>query len=169
MVTDIDKRAKNTLILSLGGNVGNVTTSFAKAIAKINQEIGEVVLTSSVYQTKAWGHEAQADFFNQVIQVETVKKPVQCLQLILEIETSLGRLRTGDKWRERIIDIDILFYNQEQIDEPHLKIPHPYIHQRNFILTPLAEICAEYIHPVLHKSIAVLEQTSMDKLKVVKI
>jgi 2-amino-4-hydroxy-6-hydroxymethyldihydropteridine diphosphokinase len=168
MVQRIDKRINNTLILSLGGNVGDVRTVFEVAINKIELELGEVLKQSSKYKTAAWGVENQPDFLNQVLLVKTKLNPEECLQKILALEVTLGRVRTGKKWTERIIDIDILFFNQKIIDLPTLKIPHPFIQERNFILFPLAEIAADFIHPQLNKAISTLKNECEDKLEIIK-
>jgi len=169
MVTDIDKRTKNNLTLSLGGNLGDVKYTFEKVIKMIEAQIGEIILKSSVYQTEAWGIENQPQFLNQVIQVETHLNPVECLHVTQDIENRLGRTRKGEQWSERIIDIDILFYNNEIIELPDLIVPHTHIQQRNFILIPLVEICPDYIHPNYNKSISTLKSECTDQLIAKKI
>ena len=169
MALTIDKRINNTLILSLGGNVGDVKALFIKAISRIEEELGTIVKKSSLYATAAWGVENQPDFLNQILEIETEYEPEKCLELILALEIELGRIRTGKKWEERVIDIDILFYGSEIIDLPHLKIPHPFIQDRNFILIPLAEICSDLIHPQLDKLISVLKNECNDPLDVTKV
>tara|TARA_R110001592_G_scaffold178589_3_gene419722 strand:- start:1973 stop:2485 length:513 start_codon:yes stop_codon:yes gene_type:complete len=168
MALVIDKRTNNRLILSLGGNVGNVRAVFKNAINQIPSELGEVLKQSSIYKTAAWGVENQPDFLNQVLIVKTKYTPKDCLAKLLNLELDLGRIRNGKKWEERVIDIDILFYNSEIIDLPSLKIPHPFVHERNFILIPLAEIYGNFVHPQLNKTILDLRKESIDRLQVVK-
>jgi len=167
MVSDIDKRINNTLILSLGGNIGDVEACFKRALEEISVKLGKVEKQSSIYKTAAWGNENQPDFLNQVIIVSTDNSPIYCLQKLLEIEAKLGRIRV-EKWGERIIDIDILFYNQEVINTPNLIVPHPLIQERNFILMPLSEVTTQLVHPVMNKSIKTLREECKDKLIVKK-
>jgi 2-amino-4-hydroxy-6-hydroxymethyldihydropteridine diphosphokinase len=169
MALAIDKRTNNTLILSLGGNVGDVRTVFAKAINSIESGLGKVLSQSSIYKTAAWGVENQPDYLNQVLIVETKLKPLECLNRVLKLELDLGRIRNGKKWEERIIDIDILFYDEKIIDLPTLKVPHPFLHKRNFILIPLTEICSDFVHPQLNKTISDLKNECNDSLKVDKV
>lgn len=167
MALDIDKRINNTLILSLGGNVGSVEANFKRALEEISTELGKVEKRSSIYRTAAWGNENQPDFLNQVIVVSTNKPSTDCLQIILKIETKLGRIR-AEKWGERIIDIDILFYNDEIIKTPNLTVPHPLIQDRNFILTPLSEVVGQLVHPVVNKTVETLRMECDDNLIVKK-
>lgn len=166
MVDATDKRIKNQLWVSLGGNQGDVKQVFEEVYQQLNYHLGTIKAKSSLYVTKAWGNEKQPDFLNQVLLMETDKNPFECLDLVLKIEALLGRVRIGEKWGQRIIDIDILFFNQDVIDSKDLKVPHPYIHQRNFILIPLKEINKKFVHPVLKKSIETLNNECKDELDV---
>ncbi|MGB0882706.1 MAG: 2-amino-4-hydroxy-6-hydroxymethyldihydropteridine diphosphokinase [Vicingaceae bacterium] len=163
----MDKR-KNKVVLSLGGNIGEVKQVFKDAIVCVKEEIGEVVLLSSIYKTKAWGVENQPDFLNQVILIETLDAPQIVLQKCLKIEAQLGRVRK-EKWQERVIDIDVLFYNDELINSEDLTVPHPFIHVRNFILYPLTDLMPEFVHPKLKTKIIELKNKCKDNLAVVKI
>jgi len=167
MVSQIDKR-KNSLVLSLGGNIGNVKEVFEVAIIHLKKRLGKLALSSSLYKTKAWGVENQPDFLNQVVVIETELLPIKVLEVCLEIEHELGRVRQ-EKWHERVIDIDVLFYGEELIKTETLIVPHPYIQDRNFILYPLVEIMPNYIHPLHNKSLKTLKDNCTDKLDVVKI
>lgn len=169
MAFSIDKRTNHVLILSLGGNIGDVEASFNDAIAELEQSVGNVEKKSSIYKTAAWGVENQPDFINQVLLLNTILEPLDCLHYILNIEQKLGRVRNGEKWQQRPIDIDILFYDQEVIDLPDLKVPHPYLHKRNFILYPLAEISPKFVHPQLNMDILALKNRCIDELKVDKV
>ncbi|MDT8411149.1 MAG: 2-amino-4-hydroxy-6-hydroxymethyldihydropteridine diphosphokinase [Vicingaceae bacterium] len=157
----------NQLILSLGGNQGDIKKTFISAKNNIAQEIGTIIKESSIYQTQAWGVENQADFLNQVIIVETKHTATTILEKCLAIETELGRKRM-QRWGERTIDIDLLFFNSEIIQTENLQIPHPRISERNFILYPLEEVLPNFIHPVLNKSINQLKINCIDDLKVFK-
>lgn len=115
--------------------------------------IGPIVNMSSIYKTAPWGVTNQPDFLNQVIVIETALKPAIVLDQIHSIEKHIGRVRVS-KWEARLIDIDILFYDQETIHTNELTIPHPRISSRRFVLVPLNEIAPEFEHPQFHKKIA---------------
>ncbi len=143
--------------------------TFIETKQLIEKNIGLISKSSSLYKTAAWGETNQSDFLNQVILVATNLSPIELLNKCMEIEKHLGRVRTDkNKWRERIIDIDILFYNSETITLPNLEIPHPQIAYRKFILTPLREILPNLVHPILKKTIKNLEKNCNDKLNVMK-
>ncbi len=165
MVIEMDKR-NNIVVLSLGGNVGDVKQVFIESINLLKEKVGKVVLFSPLYQTKAWGVENQPDFLNQVIVIESELNPENVLKVCMTIESKLGRVRT-QKWYQRIIDIDILFYNDEVIDSKDLTIPHPYVHKRNFVLFPLVDVIPTFKHPLLEKSMEELKSECEDKLEVV--
>ena len=138
--------------LLLGSNLGNRRKYIASALSEIEAKIGSISKSSSLYQTASWGKHDQPDFLNQVIELKTSLKPQDLLSRILSIEAELGRKRL-EKWGSRIIDIDILLYENHIINEPELVIPHPYLAFRKFCLMPLSEIAPELIHPVLKKNI----------------
>jgi 2-amino-4-hydroxy-6-hydroxymethyldihydropteridine diphosphokinase len=118
----------------------------------IENQIGKCINQSKLYTTKAWGNTNQNDFLNQVLIIETEFLPENCLEIILNIEQSLGRTRT-EKWGPRTIDMDILFYNSAIVDNTNLQIPHPYLHLRSFTLLPLNELMPNFVHPVLKQTI----------------
>jgi len=151
--------------LLLGSNEGDRFSWLGNALQLIGEQCGQVSAISSIYQTAAWGLENQAAFLNQVLKIETSLSPEQLLAATLGIEISLGRHRQI-KWGPRIIDIDILFYDNAVINEPGLIIPHPMLHRRRFTLVPLAEIAPSLIHPVLNKTITELLSDCEDKLDV---
>lgn len=151
--------------LLLGSNLGDSQAILSMAVKHIENRIGAIIKTSSLYRTKAWGIENQPDFLNQVLEVDTLLDPESLLQCISDIERLLGRIRY-QKWHSRIIDIDILYYGNEMIDLPQLIIPHPENQNRNFVLAPMAEIAPDFIHPKLGISQKQLLENSKDVLKV---
>jgi len=151
------------VFLSLGSNLGNRQTNLSKAINEINENVGRVISFSGVYETEAWGFESNDNFLNQVIVVMTDVEPFQLIDDLLDIEKTMGRKRNDyRKYESRIIDIDILFYGEEIISEENLKIPHPLLHERKFILEPLNEIAPDLIHPLLGKPISKLLEECPD-------
>ena len=157
----------NKTYLLLGSNMGNSKIQLLRAIAFIEKKIGSIIRRSSLYSTAAWGNTNQPDFLNQVIVVETKRTAVETMQVILAIEKKMGRVRTV-KNAPRIIDIDILFFNKEIIDEADLQVPHPQIQNRRFVLTPLNELSPNFKHPVRKRSVHYLFIHCPDKLNVKK-
>ena len=132
--------------LGLGSNLGDKHANFDKAIALINERVGEVVRQSSLIETEPWGFESENSFLNGVVLCETQLTPRQVLKTTQRIERELGRKKkTGAApanrtYQDRLIDIDILLYDDLVVDEPDLKIPHPLMQQRDFVMIPLNEI-----------------------------
>ena len=143
------------VFLLLGSNLGNRQLFLQQAGEAINALVGSVIKRSSVYETQSWGKTDAPDYLNQVLLIATDLSAQAVLQQILAIEKTMGRERT-EKWGSRTIDIDILFYGDEVIIEPDLTVPHPHLHQRKFVLEPLAEIAPDYVHPVFNKNILAL-------------
>jgi 2-amino-4-hydroxy-6-hydroxymethyldihydropteridine diphosphokinase len=135
---------------------------------KIAEECGALVRQSSIYQTAAWGIEAQPSFLNQALEIETLLNAEELLKAILVVEETLGR-RRDIKYGPRIIDIDILLFNDEIIRSEGLTVPHPQMHARRFVLMPLKEIASNKMHPVLQKPIGELLEECPDTLAVQKI
>lgn len=158
----------NSIYILLGANLGSPIDQINEAKDFLIKKIGKLTAVSSIYESEAWGIEDQPIFYNQVIALETIHNPKECLEICQQIETQLGRVREV-KWGARIIDIDILYYNSNIIDTKDLKIPHPYIQFRNFTLYPLTEIAPNYKHPELNKTNSQLLIESEDKLLVKKI
>ena len=154
--------------LLLGSNLGDSKKYLSDAVLMIEDQIGPVLNSSSLYQTESWGKTGQPDFINQVVSLRTNLNPRQLLEKILIIETQLGRRRV-EKWGSRIIDIDILFYGQQMVEEEDLMIPHPFLHLRRFTLIPLCEINPELYHPVLKENVGDLLDKLDDNLSVKKL
>jgi len=155
----------NRVYIQLGSNLGDREGYLKQSQTMLIDEIGLIIKKSSIYESSPWGVENQGSFLNQVLLLETDVKPFDLLDIILNIEKEMGRVRI-EKWGERIIDIDILFYNDEIIETNNLCIPHPYISKRRFVLSPLDEIAKNYIHPILHKTINKLLLECLDEEKV---
>jgi len=159
-------KVKNQIaFISLGTNMGDRLLNLEQAKTAIEQIDIEVISGSSIYETEAWGNKSQAAFYNQVCQIKTFLDPSSLLKSLLAIEKSLGRERK-QKWEARIIDIDVLFFNNEIINEVGLAIPHPHLHERRFVLIPLVEIAPNIIHPVLKKTSAELLNQLTDNSRV---
>ena len=154
--------------LLLGSNLGNKKINLSTARDHISKSVGAILRTSSLYKSEAWGITEQPSFLNQVLQIETILNPQQLLKEILNIELKMSRIRNG-KWKERIIDIDILYYDDIVIEETSLTVPHPEIPNRKFTLIPLCEIAPEEIHPILNISNTEILKNTADILKVEKI
>jgi 2-amino-4-hydroxy-6-hydroxymethyldihydropteridine diphosphokinase len=143
------KRIK--VYLGLGSNMGNREENLQIAQRFITEKFGTIISLSSIYETAAWGLTEQNAFLNQAVCIETKFSPIEVLQIVLEIEKSMGRIRE-QKWGARIIDIDILYYANKVISFPDLEIPHPFIQERRFVLVPLCEIAGEFIHPKIKQT-----------------
>jgi 2-amino-4-hydroxy-6-hydroxymethyldihydropteridine diphosphokinase len=155
----------NISYLLIGGNQGDRVARLAIARDHIAAAGGHLLLASALYETAAWGKTDQPDFLNQAIKVYTTQDATAWLLTLLDIEEKMGR-RRGEKYGPRIIDIDILFFNNSILHEPQLTIPHPEIQNRRFALTPLEEIAPFLIHPVLGKTIRELLAECTDPLAV---
>jgi len=155
----------NNVYLQLGTNMGDRFENLCQSISLISQKIGVVIKKSKVYESAPWGVENQNCYLNQVICVKSKFNAFDTLQQALEIEKNMGRIRI-EKWGERIIDIDILFYDDKIIESDNLCIPHEFIHKRNFVLMPMCELEPNFVHPKLKKTISELLDESKDEEKV---
>ncbi len=153
----------NSVYLLLGGNIGNIAGNFNKAKGLLEKHIGKISDSSPVYCSEPWGFESKNMFYNQAIFVETKLMPKDLLSSILSIESKVGRKKKKNVMESRIIDIDILFYNNRIINEKDLNIPHPRMHLRKFALIPMSDLDPELKHPVFGKSIRQLLEACNDK------
>jgi 2-amino-4-hydroxy-6-hydroxymethyldihydropteridine diphosphokinase len=157
-----------SVFLLLGSNLGERLTNLIEARRQISRQVGKIVTPSGIYRTAAWGDESQPDFFNQAIEIEPFAAPHETLRLLLAIENKMGRVR-NEKWGSRVIDIDILLWGNDDIELPDLIIPHPHLHQRKFVLVPLAEIAPQAVHPLLKKNVLQLLDECTDALPVSRV
>lgn len=155
----------NKTYLLLGTNLGNRLQNLQQAIVQIIAKVGRLEQQSPVYKTAAWGLKNQQAFYNQVLLLATPLKAQVLLRTVLAIEKDMGRIRKK-KWGERLIDIDVLYFNNAVIHTTHLTIPHPYLHKRRFTLVPLVTIAPDYMHPLLKKSNTQLLEECTDTLAV---
>lgn len=144
--------------LSLGSNLGDKRGNIEKALALITERVGDVLALSDFYETQSWGYVSQNRYMNAVVGVETTLKPEELLFVTQEIERKTGRTQktVGGAYHDRLIDIDILLYDNLILQTPQLTIPHPLMHQRKFVLQPLSQIAPVLMHPVFGKTIAEL-------------
>ncbi|HEY5391847.1 MAG TPA: 2-amino-4-hydroxy-6-hydroxymethyldihydropteridine diphosphokinase [Hanamia sp.] len=155
----------NKVFIITGGNIGDRMKNLETAEKMIEEQIGHIIQTSKIYETEAWGINDQPSFYNQVLIVETNFSADKVIKKILKIEEDMGRVRTI-KNAARNIDIDILFFNDDIVNEENLTIPHPQMIKRRFVLMPLNEIASAKNHPVYNKSVAQLLAECKDELKV---
>lgn len=156
------------IFLGIGTNLGNREKNLEHAVARIGQSIGRVLISSSIFQTEPWGFQSEKDFLNMAVKIETELAPHVLLEKIQAIESVMGRVRGPEHFSSRLIDIDILLYDDIIIDEENLKIPHALLQERRFVLVPLCEIAHTLIHPVLKKTIEELLEECEDKGMVIK-
>lgn len=142
---------EHTVYLALGSNLGDRLTNLKQAIAALTPQM-EVKAKSAVYETPPWGYEDQPKFLNQVIKANTYLDPEPLLKHLKRLEVALGRQESFPNG-PRLIDMDILFYDDLVLNSPSLVIPHPRLHERGFILLPLMDIAPDLVHPVQKKSV----------------
>jgi len=152
--------------LLLGSNLGNSRHHLQDALTRLGNH-GLVLATSSIYRSAAWGNTSQPDFLNIAIEFQTSLSPEVLLSAIQRVEVAMGRKRVG-KWGPRLIDIDILLYDNIVVDKPGLVIPHPEIPNRRFTLVPLCELAPHVSHPLLKRTMRELLDSCQDKLAVWK-
>jgi 2-amino-4-hydroxy-6-hydroxymethyldihydropteridine diphosphokinase len=154
--------------IGIGSNLGDRRANTVEAVEKVSQLPGtRVVRASSLYESEPLG-DAKTWFVNSVIEIESDLTPEALLKKLQAIEEAMGRKRVkGKRWGSRIIDLDILLFDQDVIDKRNLKIPHPELHKRRFVLLPLTELAPQVIHPQLGQSISTLLANVKDAKRVV--
>lgn len=156
------------VFLLTGSNIEPRAGYLKKAEREIGEQLGDIVKRTTIYESQPWGFRAENNFLNRVLEVETMLSAGDALQIILDIETKLGRKREGNKYSSRTIDIDILYFGSEMITEKNLQVPHPRLHTRRFTLMPLVEIAPDLEHPGLKKTNRELLHLVNDDLEVWK-
>ena len=142
---------EHIVYLALGSNLGNRAANLKEALASLSPQM-EVKAKSKVYETPPWGHTEQDKFFNQVVMVKTYLEPEPLLKHLKRLEVALGR-KASFQNGPRLIDIDILFYDDLVLESTALVIPHPHVHERGFVLLPMLDIAPDLVHPVRQKSV----------------
>lgn len=145
------------IYLALGSNLGDRLDNLRSAVTALSPQL-EVKAKSHIYETPPWGYEDQPRFYNQVIKADTYLQPEPLLRHLKRLEVALGR-EPNFQNGPRLIDLDLLLYDQLVLDTPALTLPHPRMHERGFVLLPLMDLAPEYIHPVLKKSVRELTST----------
>tara|TARA_B100000902_G_scaffold143545_1_gene140994 strand:+ start:2025 stop:2510 length:486 start_codon:yes stop_codon:yes gene_type:complete len=142
----------NIAYLQLGSNLGDRESILDKSIQELENKVGFICDRSSIYITAPWGVHGQPEYLNQILKLQTNLSANCLLENIMNIEYILGRKRVK-KWANRVIDIDIILFNDTIIKQKDLFIPHKYMHERKFVLVPLNEIASNYMHPIYNKTI----------------
>ena len=144
----------NRVFLALGSNLGDKSINLLRAIGFIAENIGVFSAISSVYKTKPQGFESENDFLNMMVCVETLLPPDEILTVTQSIEKTIGRTqKTNHSYHDRVIDIDLIAYDDLIFQTENLQLPHPLFHQRRFVLEPFNEIAPDFVHPVLKKKV----------------
>ena len=154
----------NSVVLLLGSNVGERVPLLMRAVGEVASRIGTVSCASSLYETEPWGFEAEQNFLNQAVVVDTNLEADEVLRIALDIEKELGRVRSQGAvgYASRTMDIDLIFYNSTMMDSPHLTLPHPRMQDRRFVLEPLVQIIPDFRHPKTGKTMRQLLEECTD-------
>ena len=159
----------HTLVISTGSNLGDRQDNLETASLLLQERIGTLRRSSAIYESVPWGYDSPNSYFNQCLLLDVDLSPEDCLGIMLGIEQLMGRTRRNKEYLDRIIDIDILFYDDLVLDSPSLRIPHLKIPDRRFVLLPLVEILPDLEHPVLKKSARELLDLCSDPLEVIPV
>lgn len=157
------------VFLLTGTNIGDRLQNLKHAQIKISERLGDIIFYSHIYETEPWGYKTNTSFYNQALQIKSFLSPLDLMSKIRGIENETGKIRDQYQYNDRILDIDILFFENRIININGLIIPHPLLHFRKFALIPLKEIAPDLLHPVLNKSITKLLTDCKDKNSVKKL
>ncbi|AWW32285.1 2-amino-4-hydroxy-6-hydroxymethyldihydropteridine diphosphokinase [Echinicola strongylocentroti] len=155
------------VVLLIGGNLGDRSKLIQEAKDMLRQHV-ELIKGSSLYETAAWGGKSSGSYLNQALVVETELEAEAVLDITQGVENALGRERLA-KWGDRTMDIDIIYFGDEVVDTARLKVPHPLMTERRFVLTPIVEILPDFVHPVLQKNNRELLESCTDESAVAKV
>ncbi|RHR37705.1 2-amino-4-hydroxy-6-hydroxymethyldihydropteridine diphosphokinase [Parabacteroides sp. AF18-52] len=143
--------------LALGTNIGNKRRNMITAAALLAERVGDVLALSGFYETEPWGFQSENTFLNAALQLETSLSPLELLKATQQIEVQMGRTqKSNGTYHDRIIDIDILLYDDLILQTPELTLPHPLMQDRRFVMEPLLEIAPNMVHPVFKKTVVSL-------------
>lgn len=154
------------VVLSLGSNIEPRKEHLDRAVSQIRTWSGKKLRLSNIYITEPYGYHSEHEYLNMAVELETSLTPQEIMQRISALESEMGRHRTSDRIEDRTIDIDLLFYGGEIIHEKDLDVPHPRLHQRNFVLAPLLDIVPDLLHPELKKPVWELYDACKDKSEI---
>ena len=160
---------QRTVFLCIGGNLGEREANLEEALEFIDFNLGDVITSSGVYESEPWGMTDVPNFLNQVVQIQSELTNDELVQEIHELEEFFGRERSDQGYVSREMDVDVLFIDQEIIETDTLRVPHPRMVERRFVLTPMAEIAPELVHPELKKNIQELLASCADKGQVTRL
>lgn len=156
---------QHQVVLSLGSNLGDRQLFIEKAITLLHKKVGTVIKVSSLYETPPWGFDS-LPFYNCALVIHTSKSAEKILSLVLQIEIEIGRIRSDEAgYQKRIIDIDVIAFDDQIIETESLKIPHPHMHNRMFVLVPMRDLNLDWRHPILQKFLPELVQLAEDRSK----
>lgn len=157
------------VFLGLGGNIGDKQKNFERVRELIQGRLGHILLESSIYETPPWGFHSEHYFWNQVVCIETKLEAEEMLWRIMEIEEIFGIKSTEERYTNREMDLDILYFDDDYFESKELIVPHPRIHERLFVLIPLVEIAPDFKHPLLRMTNLTLLENCHDESIVRKI
>jgi len=160
---------QRTIYLCIGGNLGEREANLEEARDFIDFNLGDVIAASAIYESEPWGMTGVPNFLNQVVQIQSELTDKELLEEIAELEEFFGRERSSEGYVSREMDIDVLFIDQEIIETEELRVPHPKMQERRFVLEPLAEFASDFIHPELKKSIQEILASCTDKGQVTRL
>ncbi len=157
MADAVESRAGTSderVFISIGSNAGGRGANCSRAIEALSEASGiEVVAESPLYETEPWGNTDQPAFVNSAVEIRTTLSPSGLLEYLKALEHELGRVPTY-RWGPRVLDLDIVFFGSRVVDTERLKVPHPFVSERAFVLVPLADIAPGFAHPVTHRTVA---------------
>ena len=157
-------QVRSVVIIGLGSNLGDRFVALSRALTLLKEEAGEIVAVSSIWETEPWGFDADDKFLNMVAVLETVRQPRQLMQLFRSIEGRMGRKRSGGgRYESRIIDIDILLWQDRVLSMPGLEVPHPRLADRRFVLEPLYEVAPGAVHPITGLTVKEMHDLCADR------